>query len=97
MILDAFGFGKGANPFESMWNVALGNLIIALCGAVPGYWVTVFTVEKRKCFNGDESLLNPWEKKPTLCASSNYSWTETYPVFRIRCADYIVWRNGCLF
>lgn len=29
-----------------MWNIAVGNLIVALLGAVPGYWFTVGLVER---------------------------------------------------
>lgn len=30
---------------EILYNTAIGNLIIVLAGAVPGYWVTVATVD----------------------------------------------------
>ena len=33
------------NTYEILYNTAVGNLIIVLAGAVPGYWVTVFTVD----------------------------------------------------
>jgi len=45
-ILGIIGFGKGNTIFNNVWNVCLGNLVICLLGAVPGYWVTVFTIEK---------------------------------------------------
>ncbi|KAK4126169.1 phosphate permease [Parathielavia appendiculata] len=46
-ILEAIGYStKGAhNTYEILYNTAVGNLIIVLAGAVPGYWVTVFTVD----------------------------------------------------
>lgn len=34
------------STYEILYNTALGNLIIVLAGAVPGYWVTVFTVDR---------------------------------------------------
>ncbi len=33
------------NMYEFMYNTAVGNVIIVLAGAVPGYWVTVATVD----------------------------------------------------
>jgi PHS family inorganic phosphate transporter-like MFS transporter len=47
VVLDAIGYStKGAtNTYEYFYNTAVGNLIIVLAGAVPGYWVTVFTVD----------------------------------------------------
>ncbi|KAK0636951.1 major facilitator superfamily domain-containing protein [Bombardia bombarda] len=47
IILETIGYStKGAhNTYEILYNTAIGNLIIVLAGAVPGYWVTVFTVD----------------------------------------------------
>jgi PHS family inorganic phosphate transporter-like MFS transporter len=47
VILEVIGYStKGAqNTYEILYNTAVGNLIIVLAGAVPGYWVTVFTVD----------------------------------------------------
>ena len=36
---------NATNTYEILYNTAVGNLIIVLAGAVPGYWVTVFTVD----------------------------------------------------
>jgi len=46
-ILDVIGYSTtGAkNTYEILYNTAVGNMIIVLAGAVPGYWVTVFTVD----------------------------------------------------
>ncbi|KAJ9138945.1 Phosphate permease [Pleurostoma richardsiae] len=46
-ILSAIGYStSGAkNTYEILYNTAVGNLIIVLAGAVPGYWVTVATVD----------------------------------------------------
>ncbi|KAL2135973.1 hypothetical protein VTI74DRAFT_6022 [Chaetomium olivicolor] len=48
VILEVIGYStKGAkNTYEILYNTAVGNLIIVLAGAVPGYWVTVFTVDR---------------------------------------------------
>ncbi|KAH6631819.1 major facilitator superfamily domain-containing protein [Chaetomium tenue] len=47
VILEVIGYStKNANnTYEILYNTAVGNLIIVLAGAVPGYWVTVFTVD----------------------------------------------------
>ena len=47
VILEVIGYStKGAhNTYEILFNTAVGNMIIVLAGAVPGYWVTVFTVD----------------------------------------------------
>lgn len=46
-ILSSINFSnvKG-DAFQSIWNAAVGQIIIVLLGAVPGYWVTVFTIER---------------------------------------------------
>lgn len=46
-ILGAIGYStKGAtSTYEFLHRTAVGNLIIVLAGAVPGYWVTVATVD----------------------------------------------------
>lgn len=47
LILQIIGYSdKGTNnTYERLYNTAVGNLIIVLAGAVPGYWVTVATVD----------------------------------------------------
>lgn len=46
-ILSAIGYAtsNNANVYEFLYNTAIGNLVIVLAGAVPGYWVTVATVD----------------------------------------------------
>ncbi|KAL2015473.1 hypothetical protein VTK56DRAFT_5379 [Thermocarpiscus australiensis] len=46
-ILNVIGYStaNAKNTYEILYNTAVGNLIIVLAGAVPGYWVTVFTVD----------------------------------------------------
>ncbi|KAG4103188.1 MFS general substrate transporter [Neocallimastix lanati (nom. inval.)] len=48
IVLEAIGFGdkEDQTAYDSIWNKALGNLIIAAIGTVPGYWVSVFLIEK---------------------------------------------------
>ncbi|CAO3628967.1 unnamed protein product [Mucor fragilis] len=45
-ILSAIGFANKPTPFESLWWNAIGQVIITVLGSVPGYYITVFTVEK---------------------------------------------------
>ncbi|KAJ3358488.1 phosphate transporter [Allomyces javanicus] len=45
-MISFMGYGGGKTPYEFFANMALGNLIISLCGTVPGYWFTVFLIEK---------------------------------------------------
>lgn len=46
-ILQAIGYStsNAKSTYEILYNTAIGNLIIVLAGAVPGYWVTVATVD----------------------------------------------------
>ncbi|KFH71604.1 MFS transporter, PHS family, inorganic phosphate transporter [Podila verticillata NRRL 6337] len=46
-ILSTIHFGNvSADPWQTMWNATVGQVIIVLLGAIPGYWVTVFTIER---------------------------------------------------
>ncbi|KAG0243862.1 Inorganic phosphate transporter pho84 [Actinomortierella wolfii] len=46
-ILSSINFSSvQGNAYATMWNSAVGQIIIVLLGAVPGYWVTVFTIER---------------------------------------------------
>ncbi|OQR86218.1 MFS transporter, PHS family, inorganic phosphate transporter [Thraustotheca clavata] len=51
VILGVIGYGtpttKGNQKiFDDLWNRAVGTVLINLAGTVPGYWFTVFFVEK---------------------------------------------------
>jgi len=46
VILKAIGFAVHGDTYEELFKNAVGNVIIALLGTVPGYWVTVFTVDR---------------------------------------------------
>ncbi|KAE8449215.1 acid phosphatase pho5 [Mollisiaceae sp. DMI_Dod_QoI] len=45
VILSTIGFSGGPTVYKILLNTAIGNLIIVLAGALPGYWVTVATVD----------------------------------------------------
>jgi PHS family inorganic phosphate transporter-like MFS transporter len=44
-ILSAIGYAKGNSVYEIFYNISVGNLILVCAGAIPGYWVTVATVD----------------------------------------------------
>lgn len=46
VILSEIGFNTGKNEYQKLRKNALGNLIIAAAGYVPGYFVTVALVER---------------------------------------------------
>ncbi|KAF9945389.1 Inorganic phosphate transporter pho84 [Mortierella alpina] len=41
-----FGVDDETDAYHRMWNATVGQVIIVLLGAIPGYWVTVFTIER---------------------------------------------------
>ncbi|KAF9109006.1 Inorganic phosphate transporter pho84 [Mortierella sp. AM989] len=46
-ILSSIKFsGVEGDNWSTCWNAAIGQIIIVLLGAIPGYWVTVFTIER---------------------------------------------------
>ncbi|OTB06363.1 hypothetical protein M426DRAFT_72390 [Hypoxylon sp. CI-4A] len=47
IILNVIGYSTtgAATTYQYMYNTAIGNLIIVLAGAVPGYWVSVATLD----------------------------------------------------
>lgn len=47
VVLQQIGFdGKSGSPWTRLFKIATGNLIITALGFVPGYYVTVLTIEK---------------------------------------------------
>ncbi|KAG6852375.1 hypothetical protein C0991_000270, partial [Blastosporella zonata] len=47
VVLQQIGFdGKTGTPWERLFKVSTGNIIITALGFVPGYWATVLTIEK---------------------------------------------------
>ncbi|KAI8886160.1 MFS general substrate transporter [Backusella circina FSU 941] len=45
-ILSAIGYASKPTPFETLWANTVGQIIITCLGSVPGYYFTVFFVEK---------------------------------------------------
>lgn len=45
IIIATIGYAKDKRVYQQLYNTAVGNLILICAGAVPGYWVTVFTCD----------------------------------------------------
>lgn len=45
ILLNAIGYGSGSTEFKTLLNTAIGNLIVAAAGYVPGYFFTVAFIE----------------------------------------------------
>jgi PHS family inorganic phosphate transporter-like MFS transporter len=45
IILAAIGWSGGSNMYEVYYRNAVGNLILVCAGAIPGYWVSVATID----------------------------------------------------
>ncbi|KAH3920810.1 hypothetical protein HBH56_010310 [Parastagonospora nodorum] len=45
-LLSTMGFDQRANLYENLRNTATGQIVLICAGALPGYWLTVFTVDK---------------------------------------------------
>lgn len=45
IILKQIGYSGQSNVHEKLFNNAVGNIILICAGALPGYWLTVFTVD----------------------------------------------------
>jgi MFS transporter, PHS family, inorganic phosphate transporter len=45
IILSAIGWSGGSNVYQIYYNTAVGNLILVLAGAVPGYWVSAALID----------------------------------------------------
>lgn len=44
-VLGAIGYGSGDSVYRILYNLAAGNCILICAGAIPGYWMTVATVD----------------------------------------------------
>ena len=45
IILSTIGYSGGVNMYEIFHRNAVGNLILCCAGAIPGYWVSVATID----------------------------------------------------
>ncbi|CAG8544365.1 1086_t:CDS:2 [Ambispora leptoticha] len=46
IILNAIGFSNSPHPYELLWNLSVGNILVTMLGTVPGYWFTVIFIDK---------------------------------------------------
>jgi hypothetical protein len=46
VLLADIGYSTGSTRYKTLMKNAVGNLIIAVSGYVPGYFVTIFTIER---------------------------------------------------
>ncbi|KAI9744727.1 MAG: Inorganic phosphate transporter pho84 [Claussenomyces sp. TS43310] len=44
-VLTAIGYAGGPNVYHILYNLAAGNAILIIAGAVPGYWLAVATID----------------------------------------------------
>jgi MFS transporter, PHS family, inorganic phosphate transporter len=44
-VLDAIGFSAGPTIYHNLLNTAIGNLVLVCAGSLPGYWLSVFTID----------------------------------------------------
>jgi len=44
-ILQTIGYASSKNVYNSLFNKAAGNLILICAGSIPGYWVSVATID----------------------------------------------------
>ena len=45
VILATIGYAGQKNVYYNLYNTAVGNIIITCAGAIPGYWVSVLTLD----------------------------------------------------
>ncbi|KAF2691540.1 phosphate permease [Lentithecium fluviatile CBS 122367] len=45
-LLSTMGFDKKENLYAILKNTATGQIVLICAGAIPGYWMTVFTVDR---------------------------------------------------
>lgn len=45
VVLEAIGYSKGANLYSVLYNNAVGTIILACAGSLPGYWTAVLTID----------------------------------------------------
>ena len=75
--------GKSGSPWNRLFKIATGNLIITALGFVPGYYVTVLTIEKlgRKWIQTQGFLLEAlFCTSSALCCTLRSSFVDTSTV-----------------
>jgi len=44
-VLTSIGFAGGPTVYHQLYNLAAGNIILVCAGSIPGYWLSVLTVD----------------------------------------------------
>ncbi|KAL3420043.1 phosphate:h+ symporter [Phlyctema vagabunda] len=44
-VLSAIGYSTGDSIYHTLRNTAIGNLILVCAGSIPGYWMSVLTID----------------------------------------------------
>ncbi|RYP41742.1 hypothetical protein DL767_000758 [Monosporascus sp. MG133] len=45
IVLEAIGYADGASLYEILFNGAVGTIILAAAGSLPGYWTAIVTID----------------------------------------------------
>ncbi|KAK3939880.1 major facilitator superfamily domain-containing protein [Diplogelasinospora grovesii] len=45
IVLEAIGYSHGPTLYDVLYNNAVGMIILACAGSLPGYWMAVFTID----------------------------------------------------
>ncbi|PTB64797.1 inorganic phosphate transporter [Trichoderma citrinoviride] len=45
LVLSAIGYADGHTLYHKLYNQAVGMIILACAGSIPGYWAAVFTID----------------------------------------------------
>ncbi|KAF3767460.1 phosphate permease [Cryphonectria parasitica EP155] len=45
LVLAAIGYSNGASLYTQLYNTAVGSIILAVAGSLPGYWVAIFSID----------------------------------------------------
>ena len=45
IVLDIIGFAAGDSIYQNLRNIAIGNLVLVCAGSLPGYWLSVLTID----------------------------------------------------
>lgn len=45
LVLDAFGFGSNSSLYGKLYNNAIGLIILAVAGSLPGYFTAILTID----------------------------------------------------
>ncbi|ORY65222.1 major facilitator superfamily domain-containing protein [Pseudomassariella vexata] len=45
IVLHAIGYASGETLYHQLFNNAIGTIILAVAGSLPGYWTAIFTID----------------------------------------------------